>query len=152
MKTFSIKWKGSKKPKKQRKYAAKAPLHIKRKFLNAGLSKELREKHKRRSVEVRKGDTVKILIGKFKKKTGKISKIKTKRGKIYIEGIQRKKQDGSMVEIPFRAPNLQIIELDTNDKRRFMKTKGEAKTETTKKEEKAKVKKEKKKSNGEIKK
>jgi len=32
-KIFSTHWKASKQPRKQRKYRAKAPLHIKRKFL-----------------------------------------------------------------------------------------------------------------------
>ena len=135
MKTFSKNWKGSKKPKKQRKYMAKAPLHIKRKFLNAGLSKELRIKHKKRSIELRKGDIVRVLVGKSKGKKGKVSKVKTKQGKIYIEGIQRKKRDGSAVEIPFRAPNLQIVELDVSDKKRFNNQKSYPKKETAKKDE-----------------
>ena len=40
-KIFSKHWKSSKQPRKQRKYRAKAPLHIKRKLLNVNLSKEL---------------------------------------------------------------------------------------------------------------
>jgi len=64
---FSTTWKASKQPRKQRKYSANAPLHIKRKMLSANLSKPLREKHKIRNIEVRKGDKVIIMRGKFKK-------------------------------------------------------------------------------------
>lgn len=120
-KKFSIKWKASKQPRKQRKYLANAPLHIKRKMLSVNLSKDLRKKHEKRNILLRKGDIVKIMRGKFKKKQGKVTEIKTKKGKIYIENMQVKKQDGSKANIPFRASNLQIIELNMEDKKRFKK-------------------------------
>ena len=118
---FSKHWISSTQPRKQRKYRANAPLHIKRKMLGVNLSKELRKKHGRRSIPVRKGDIVKIMKGKFKKKQGKVLIVKTKTGKIYIEGMQVKKQEGSKVNVPFRAPNLQIIELNLDDKKRMKK-------------------------------
>jgi len=140
MKEFTKKWKASKRPSKQRKFKAKAPIHIKRKMLSANLSKELREKYKTRNVEVRKGDKVKVLIGKFKGKKGKVLKVLTKKLKIYVEGLQAKKQDGSMVDVPFRPSNLQIQELNTDDKKRFKKLKNQ----TSKKKEESEVKVEKK--------
>ena len=143
MKTFSKHWKSSKNPGKQRKYSVNAPNHIKRKFLSSNLSKPLREKYKIRSFVLRKGDTVKIMRGKFKGKTGKVNELKANLMKVYVEGIQKKKQDGSMVNLPLRASNLQITELDTNDKKRFAKLRKE--TASNKKEEKPEVKKENKK-------
>ena len=122
-KEFSKHWKTSKQPRKQRKYLAKAPLHIKRKFLSVNLSKELRKKYEKRNIVLRKEDKVKILRGKHKGKTGKINKIKIKLLKVYIDGIQTKKLDGSKVNIPIRASNLQIIELNTEDKKRFKQKK-----------------------------
>ena len=116
---FSRSWKASKQPRKQRKYIANAPLHLKRKLLSANLSKELRKKHNKRNIPVIKGDIVKIMRGKFKNKTGKIIKVKIKALKIMIEGIQVKKQDGSKVNVPLRASNLQIIELNLEDKKRL---------------------------------
>ena len=132
---FSTKWKSSKQPRKQRKYLANAPLHLKRKMLSVNLSKPLREKHKTRNIEVRKGDKVKIMRGGFKKKQGKIIEVKTKLLKIYIEGMQKKKTDGSKVNVPFKASNLQIVELNLDDKKRFKKME-QAEKETTKKQEK----------------
>ena len=116
---FSISWKNSKLPRKQRKYIANAPLHIKRKLLSVNLSKDLRKKHNKRNIEVRKGDVVKITRGKFKKRQGKITKIKTKFLKVYIEGLQLKKREGSKSDIPFQPSNLQIIELILDDKKRL---------------------------------
>ena len=117
-KIFSKKWKASKQPRKQRKYVAKAPLHTKRKFLSANLSKNLRKKYSKRSFKLRKGDTVKVMKGSFKKKQGKISSIDVKRTKIAIEGIQKSKKDGTKVNIFFHPSNLQIQELNLEDTKR----------------------------------
>ena len=69
---FSKHWKASTQPRKQRKYRAKAPLHVIKRFLSANLSKDLRKKYGKRNLTLRKGDTVKVMRGKFRKKQGKI--------------------------------------------------------------------------------
>jgi large subunit ribosomal protein L24 len=125
---FSKHWKASTQPRKQRKYLANAPLHLKRKMLSVNLSKELRKKFKKRNIVVRKGDTVKVMKGKFKLKTGKIMEVNVKKSKVIIEGITVKKQDGSKANIKMRPSNLQIIELNLNDKKR-MKSNKEQKAE-----------------------
>jgi len=116
---FSTKWKASKQPRKQRKYLANAPLHLKKKTMSVNLSKELRKKHGKRNIPVRKGDTIKIMRGKFKKKQGKIIEVYIKRRKVAVEGILAKKQDGSKVNILLRPSILQIIELNMDDKKRI---------------------------------
>jgi large subunit ribosomal protein L24 len=116
---FSKHWKGSTQPRKQRKYSANAPLHIKRKLLSVNLSKELRKKYNRRNIPARKGDTVKIMVGKFRKKEGKIISIDTKSSKIKIDGITVKKQDGSKANVKIHPSNLQITELNLSDKKRM---------------------------------
>lgn len=88
------------------------------KLISVNLSKELRKKYQKRSVPLRKKDVVKIMRGKFKGKKGKVMKILLKTQKIEIEGIQIKKQDGSKVNINLRPSNLQIIELNVEDKKR----------------------------------
>lgn len=119
MKTiFNKSWKSSKQPRKQKKYLAKAPLSIKKKFVSANLSKELRAKYNKRSFPLKKGDNVKIMKGKFKKKTGKITEIDLKESRVIIEGIQIKKQDGSKANIKMQPSNLQIIELNLEDQKR----------------------------------
>ena len=72
---WSKDWSSSKQPRKQRKYAFKAPPHIKHKKLRAPLSKELKKRYKKSALGVRVGDEVKILKGDFKGKTGKVDKV-----------------------------------------------------------------------------
>jgi len=115
---FSTHWKSSKQPRKQRKYVANAPLHIKMKLVGVNLSKELRKKYQKRSVPLRKKDVVKIMRGKFRGKKGKVMKVALKTQKVEVEGIQIKKQDGSKVNVKLRPSNLQIIELNVEDKKR----------------------------------
>lgn len=118
-KEFSLSWKSSKKKRKQRKYVANAPIHIKRKFIVSSLAKGLRKTYKKRSLVLRKKDTVKIMRGSFKKKTGKVIGINVKKANVFVEGMQRTKKDGTKVNVPFDASNLQIIELNLDDKKRI---------------------------------
>ena len=118
-KQFSKKWIKSKQPRKQRKYRANAPLHTKHKFISANLSKELRKRYGKRSFPLKKGDKIKIMIGEFKKKTGKIEIVNLKKSRVSIEGIQRTKKDGSKVNVWFNPSNLQIQELNLEDKKRI---------------------------------
>lgn len=137
-KKFSTAWKSSKQPRKQRKYKANAPLHLKKKFVRVNLSKDLRKTKGKRTIQLKKGDVVKIMRGKFKGKTGKVLEIKLKESKVIIEGILIKKQDGSKANIKMQPSNLQIKELTER-----VKTKKEIKNES--KEIKKPVKKEDKK-------
>ena len=132
-KQFSTKWKASNQPRKQRKYIINAPIHIKRKLLSSQLSKKLREKYTRRNIPLRKGDIVKVMRGSFKGKQGKVLEVKLKQSKVVIEGLQRSKRDGTKVNIPFKASNLQIQELNLEDKKRI-KIQAETKSENKSKE------------------
>ena len=116
MKQFSKAWKGSKKPRKQKKYRLGAPLHIKQKFAHSHLSKEMRSKYKKRSISVRKGDKVKIMRGKFKKHEGKIERVDLKKTLIFVEGIERAKKDGTKKLLAVHPSNLVITELNLDDK------------------------------------
>ena len=118
MKEFSRHWISSKQPRKQRKYRYNAPLHILRKLMSAHLSKELKKKYNIRSMPLRKGDKVKIARGQFKKKTGKVEKVWTKRRKIQIENIHLIKKDGSKIPYLIEPSNVIITELVLEDKKR----------------------------------
>ena len=105
-------------PRKQRKRIYTMPLHARRRLLSANLSKELREKHKRRNVRVRKGDKVKIMRGQFKGIVGVVNKVDLKKVRVYVEGAKMKKQDGTEILYPIHPSNVQIIDLK-NDNMRF---------------------------------
>lgn len=108
----------SKQPRKQRKFLYNAPLHLRRKMMAAHLSKELREKYKRRSFPVRKGDEVIIMRGKFRGKRGKIVKVDYKNYRVYIEGVTIKKTDGTEKLFPIHPSKVMIVSLNLEDKKR----------------------------------
>ena len=138
-KQFSTSWKASKQRRKQIKYVANAPLHIKQKQLSAHLSKDLRKKYGRRSFQLRKNDSVKIMNGKNKGKTGKVSLVDLKNSRVAIEGIQITKKEGSKINVYFKASNLMITEMNLEDKKRsesIKKQNTETKTEDKKTEAK----------------
>ncbi len=101
----------SAKPRKKRLALYEAPLHARQKLAAAHLSKELRAKMKKRSVQLKKGDKVRVLRGSFKKKEGKVFSVYLKDSSAVIEGIVRKKQSGKEVPVPIHASKLLIIEL-----------------------------------------
>ena len=119
MKTkFSTEWKSSKQPRKQRKYAYNAPLHLKRKLLSAHLSKDLRSQYNRRSMVLKKGDKVKVLVGKFKDKTGVVDYIDIRKLRVRVRGIELVKKDGTKIMQSLNPSNLEITELNLDDTKR----------------------------------
>lgn len=103
---------------KQRKYRFKSPLNIKQKLAHSHLSKELRKKHGKRSIGLRKGDKVMIIAGKFRKKEGKVENIDLKSLRVFISGVELPKKDGSKLHVPLHPSNLMILELNMDDKLR----------------------------------
>ncbi len=116
---FSTKWKASKQPRKQRKYLINAPKHIRRKFLVSTLTKELRKKHGIRNIELRTGDEVEVMRGKFDGKKGKITAINMKKLRVAVENIQMTKRDGTKVNLWLSPSKLKIISVGSDDKLRF---------------------------------
>ena len=141
-KKFSTKWKKSKQPRKQRKYRHNAPIHIKGKFLNVHLSKDLAKKHDRRNTRIKTGDKVKVLRGNFRGKEGKIEMIDIKKSKVVITGIEVSKKEGSKSKPFIPVSNVMIIELNLDDRKRLVK-KGDKKDKKVVKAEKKKEVKEK---------
>lgn len=108
----------SSKPSKQRKAFFNAPLHVRHKFFNAPLSPELREKYGVKRLPVRKGDVVRIMRGDFAGHEGKVVRVDLKRIRIFVEGVQRKKADGTPVYYPIHPSKVMIVKLDLSDPRR----------------------------------
>ena len=118
MTNFSTEWKSSSKPKKQRKYRLNAVLHVKQKFMHSHLSKELRKKYGKRSMGLRKGDRVKILRGQFKKHEGKVERIDMRNTRVFINGAEYSKKDGTTILLGMSPSNIMITELAFEDKSR----------------------------------
>ena len=118
MEKFSGTWKSSKNPGKQRKYRQTAPLHVKHKFAQSHLTKDLRKKYGKRSIGIRKGDKVKIMHGKFKKHEGKIERVDLKKTRAFVSGAELTKRDGTKKLLALHPSNLMITELNLDDKMR----------------------------------
>ena len=118
-KEFSTHWRGSKQPRKQRKYRINAPLHIRHKLMSSHLSKELRQKFKRRSFPIRKGDKVKVMRGQFRGVIGEIENVNMKNMKVLVKGAEFKAKAGAAPrKYPLDASKLMIITFNTDDKLR----------------------------------
>lgn len=127
-KLFSTHWKGSSQPRKQRKYRHNAPLHIRQNFMHVHLSPELRTKYRTRAIQVKKGDKVKLLRGKFKKQEGKVDHLHLQYNRVFVTGVDYIKKDGTKVLVPLAPSNLMITVLDLSDKRRKEKLENHANT------------------------
>ena len=135
-------------PRKQRKMRYNAPIHRRRKMIASHLAEDLMLKYNKRSVPVKKGDTVKIIRGGLKGHIGKVASVDTKKMKITMEGATIAKADKSQVARPIDPSNVIITHLDLSDPWRSKKI-GEGKIKRKrkikeKKEEKAEGEKEKK--------
>ncbi|MAG39929.1 50S ribosomal protein L24 [Candidatus Pacearchaeota archaeon] len=127
---FNKTWNSSVQPRKQRKYLANAPNHLRQKLLSAILDRELRTKHGIRSIAIRKNDEVKVMRGKFSKKQGKVLAVSLRDARVQVEGIEIAKKSGDKIAVWLRPSNLKIIKLDDSDKKRLKNVKKEVKKET----------------------
>lgn len=109
-------------------------MHKRSKSIAAHLNEKLKKELGARSVSIRKNDTVKIMRGEYKGKTGKITNVNRLSMKINVEGIIRKKSDGTEYNVAIDPSNVLVIEIEKTDQKRFKNLK--AKKETKKKEDK----------------
>ena len=77
------------------------------------LERKLAEKYKKRSFDIRKGDTVKIVRGDFKGNEGKVNEVRDEN--LFIEKVTRKKAGGSMIPGKTDHSNVIITKLDLTD-------------------------------------
>jgi len=125
----------SSQPRKQRKRHFNAPKHKRQKKVAALLSKELRAEHERRNAPVRVGDTVKIMRGSLKGKSGEVTKVSLKNYILHIKDINATKADGTEVPKPIRPSNVMITSLKLEDDKRKKKFKGAGEKAVPKKKE-----------------
>jgi large subunit ribosomal protein L24 len=109
----------TKNPGKQRLKIYNSSIHQKRKSLSSPLDKSLIEKEGVKKLSVRKGDTVKIMVGKYKGKTGKVEKVDYTKSKVFLKEIKTKNVRGQEKMVPFVASNLLITDLILTDLKRI---------------------------------
>src|SRR3989344_4214193 len=91
---FNPNWKSSIQVRKQRKFLANAPLHVRQKLMSVHLSKDLRKQLGKRALSVRKGDEVKVVRGSKKGLKGKVADVDLNGLVVYLEGQLRTKVSG----------------------------------------------------------
>lgn len=116
------------KPSKQRKRLYQAPVTERYRRFSAPLSSKLKESHGTNSVPVRKGDTVMIMRGDRKGSEGKVTQINRKNYRIFIEGANREKVDGTSISVPIHPSKVMITRLNLDDKwrKKILERKGAA--------------------------
>jgi large subunit ribosomal protein L24 len=97
---------------------------VRQKYLHARLEKKLADKYKLRSIQIRKGDTIKVLRGDFRDREGKVAKVNLKDETIEVDGVTVHKADGSEVSRPIHPSNVIVTKLEVKDKRRMSKLEG----------------------------
>lgn len=113
----------SKQPRKQRKAIYNATLHKRQNLISAHLSEALRKKHGKRSLNVRKGDTVEVTRGDYAGHKGKVERVSLRKLRVNVAGASVKKTDGTDRYYPIHPSNIIITKLDTTDERRMKKLK-----------------------------
>eukprot|EP00842_Homolaphlyctis_polyrhiza_P004872 jgi/Hompol1/5386/HPOL_004399-RA len=104
--------------RKSRKAHFTAPSSVRRVIMSAGLSKELREKYHVRSLPIRRDDEVRIVRGKNKGKTGKITTVYRRKYIVYVESVNRDKGNGASIPIPIHPSNLVITSIKEDKDRK----------------------------------
>lgn len=85
-------------------------------MFSAPLSSKLKESHNKNSVPVRSGDTVTIMRGDRRGSEGKVQRIDRKNYRIFVEGVDREKVDGTKILIPIHPSKVMITRLNLDDK------------------------------------
>lgn len=93
--------------------------------MSAPLSKELREKHKVKSLPIHKNDEVLVVRGSSKGREGKVSQVYRLKYVIQIEKLTKDKASGASVPLGISTSNVVITKLNMDkDRKALIKRKG----------------------------
>ncbi|KAG9394389.1 Ribosomal protein L26/L24P, eukaryotic/archaeal [Carpediemonas membranifera] len=108
--------------RKCRKAHFTAPAHERRIIMSSALCEELKKKHRVNALPVRKDDEVKIMRGAHKGVTGVVSRVNRDKFAIFVDKVQREKNNRQVVQIPINASNVMIMKLKMNGSRQRILT------------------------------
>jgi large subunit ribosomal protein L24 len=119
------------KPTKQRKRLYQASVSERHRRFSAPLSSKLKESHGTNSIPIRKGDTVMIMRGDRRNTEGKVTQIDTQKYRIFVEGANREKVDGTSIPVPIHPSKVMITHLNLDDKwrKKILERKGATEAE-----------------------
>jgi len=102
-------------PRRQRKALYTADSFERRRRMAVLLSRELRGRFHRRSVPVRKGDTVRVLGGSFKGREERVARIDRRDYSVPLDNVTLKTADEKLKPLPLRPGHLVITRLNLSD-------------------------------------
>ena len=91
--------------------------------MHAHVDKSLKTKLsiKKRSIQISKGDTVKVMSGGNKGKSGKVTLVNMRKGLVYIDSLKKKTTKGKEYSVGINSSNVYITDLNLTDKVRAAK-------------------------------
>ena len=114
-------------PRRQRRSLYLAGPFERRRRMSVPLSRELRRRFHRRSVPVRKGDTVRVLAGSFKGREERVARINRRSYSVTLDNVTLKTADEKLKPLDLRTGRLVITRLNLSDawRRRALKVRDE---------------------------
>ncbi len=120
-------------PRRQRKAMFTAHIFERRRRMAVPLSRELRQRYGRRSVVVRKGDTVRILTGSYIGREERVARVNRRSYSVTLDNITGKTGEAKLKPLPIRTGHLLLTRLNLSDpwRRRVLRVpEAEVPTET----------------------
>jgi large subunit ribosomal protein L24 len=110
-------------PRRQRLARFNADLFERRRRMAVPLSRELRRRYGRRSLPVRKGDTVRILSGSYKGREERVAKVDRQWYSVTLDNVTTKTGDQKLKPLPIQLTHLVLTRLNLSDawRRRVLK-------------------------------
>ncbi|HYK93826.1 MAG TPA: 50S ribosomal protein L24 [Thermoplasmata archaeon] len=105
----------SRQPRRQRKALFTADTFERRRRMSVPLSKELRTRYGRRSIPVRKGDTVRILSGSYVGREERVAKVDRRSYSLTLDNVTGKTADAKLKPLPIRPSHLVVTRLNLSD-------------------------------------
>ena len=113
----------SRQPRRQRRAMYEADLFERRKRTSVPLSRELRGRYGRRSLPVRKGDTVRVLRGSYVGREERVARVDRRSYTVTLDNVTAKTGEAKLKQLPIRPSALVLTRLNLADpwRRRVLK-------------------------------
>ncbi|HEV2519586.1 MAG TPA: 50S ribosomal protein L24 [Thermoplasmata archaeon] len=113
----------SRQPRRQRLARFEADHFERRRRMAVPLSREMRRRYGRRSLPVRKGDTVRILSGSYKGREERVAKVSRRDYSVTLDNVTTKTGDQKLKPLPIQLTHLVLTRLNLSDawRRRVLK-------------------------------
>ncbi|MGP8073272.1 MAG: 50S ribosomal protein L24 [Thermoplasmata archaeon] len=102
-------------PRRQRRAVYNADTFERRLRMTVPLSRELRSRFHRRSVPLRKGDTVRVMKGSFVGREERVAKIDRRGYTVTLDNVTLKSGEEKLKPLPVRTNHLLIVRLNLAD-------------------------------------